>query len=71
MQAASLSRAGNGMSMVVLVSLWPMAALAHCGVTTGFVAIPSDSVLPLQVCVGESDFCWLSCPFVNQYKIQT
>ena len=59
------------MSMNVLVSLWLMAALAQRGVTTRFVAIPSDSVLPLQACVDDNDFCWLSYPFANQYKMQT
>lgn len=48
-----------------------MAALVHHGVMTGFAAIPSDCVVPLQVCMGENDFCWLSCLFANQCKIQT
>jgi len=59
MQAASPSRAGNRMLMNVLLSLWLVAASVHCGVTTGFVAITSDSILPLQVRVDESGFCWL------------
>lgn len=70
MQAASLSRAGNGMLMNVLVLLWLTAASVHRGATTGFAAIPPDSVLLLQVSMYANDFCCLSCPFVNQYKIQ-
>lgn len=56
------------MSMVVLVSLLLVAASVHHGVMTGFEVIALDSVLPLQVCVNENTFCWLSCPFVNQCK---
>lgn len=57
MQAASLSRAGNGMSMNVLVLLWLTAAPVHRGATTGFAAIPSDSVLLLHVSMDSNDFC--------------
>lgn len=70
MEGAFLSRDRNGMSMNILVSLGLMAVSVHCNVTIGFVAVPSDSILPLQVCMDEHDFCWLSYPFANQYRIQ-
>lgn len=57
MQGAFLSRAGNGMSMNVHVSFGLMAVSVHRNVTTGFVTVPSDSILPLQVCMDEHDSC--------------
>lgn len=57
MEGAFLSRDGNGMSVNVLVSLGLMVVSTHCNVMTGFVAVPSDSILPLLVCIDERDFC--------------